>query len=322
MHKPLVSIVTPSYNQGQFIEQTILSIKSQSYPNIEHIVIDGGSQDQTLDILRQHEGTYNMRWFSESDTGMYNAINKGFRHAKGEILAYLNSDDNYMPWSVEVSVDSFIRHPDVDLVYGGLIKQPVMNKSQQIGLILPATTGLLKRGQYLEQPTAFWRRRVYEKLGGFSENFVCAGDIDFWRRAVPFFKFIQIREVMAIEQAHSKRLSVIKLEQVAEEMKKLDDIHLPELKSNSRFNLFKKIRDVFGIKIEGLIFIFSYLMRNKIKKDLPYARLFGVINFIIKNPINYIVGCIPFFNRGFKRWWLDGNFKFGQKGVESYEPSE
>jgi len=100
--KPLVSIVTPSYNQGRFIEDTILSVKNQDYPNIEHIIVDGGSTDNTLEILRKYEGTYNMRWISEPDGGQANAVNKGLQMAQGEWLGWQNSDDYYLPgafWS-------------------------------------------------------------------------------------------------------------------------------------------------------------------------------------------------------------------------------
>jgi len=320
MDKPLVSIVTPSYNQGRFIEQNILSIKGQSYPNIEHIIIDGGSTDQTLDILKLYEGTYNMRWSSSPDNGMYHAINKGFSHAKGAIFAYLNTDDNYMPWSVETAVGYFTRHSDIDLVYGGLI-QVGLGENQHLGLILPATIGMLKRGQSLEQPTVFWNRKVYKKLGGFDEDFVCAGDIDFWRRAISVFKFLQIKEILAIEHVHSNRLSLIKIKKLAEEVKKLDSKYLSLSNAHFYSKLFKKLNDIFWMKIHGIIFIFSYLMYNKTKKRYPYARLFGFTNFIIKNPINFIVGCVPFCNKGFKRWKLDGNFRWEQGALKYYEPS-
>ena len=92
---PLVSIVTPSYNQGKFIEDTILSVKNQSYPNIEHIVVDAGSTDGTLKILRKYEKEYNLKWVSEPDEGQSDAVNKGFEMAKGEIVDWINSDDVY-----------------------------------------------------------------------------------------------------------------------------------------------------------------------------------------------------------------------------------
>src|SRR4030042_1306962 len=113
---PLVPIVPPSLNKGRFIEETILSIKNQTYPRIEHIVIDGGSTDETLDILKKYSNS--LIWISEPDKGQSDAINKGWRMAKGDILGWLNADDTYMPWAVETAVRFFAENPDVGMVYG------------------------------------------------------------------------------------------------------------------------------------------------------------------------------------------------------------
>src|SRR4030042_1239734 len=113
---PLVPIVPPSLNKGRFIEETILSIKNQTYPRIEHIVIDGGSTDETLDILRKYGDS--LVWISEPDKGMYDASNKGITMAKGEILGWLMADDTYMPWAVETAVRFLVENPDVVMVYG------------------------------------------------------------------------------------------------------------------------------------------------------------------------------------------------------------
>lgn len=102
--EPLVSIVTPSFNQGRFIEETILSVKNQNYPHIEHLIIDGGSTDETLDVIRRYEGTYNLRWVSEPDEGQADALNKGFRLARGEVLGWLNADDTYQPGAVRLAM--------------------------------------------------------------------------------------------------------------------------------------------------------------------------------------------------------------------------
>ena len=115
---PLVSIVTPSLNRADLIESTLRSVRSQSYPHVEHIVVDGGSTDGTLAVLRRYEGTYGLRWISEPDHGMYSAINKGLAMARGQVLAYLNSDDLYFPWTVETVVAAFRSHPEADLVHG------------------------------------------------------------------------------------------------------------------------------------------------------------------------------------------------------------
>lgn len=113
---PLVSIVTPSYNQGRYIEKTIRSVLNQDYPDLEYIVVDGGSTDHTLDILRKYEGR--IRWVSERDGGQSEAVNKGFRMSRGEILGWLNSDDTYCPGAVRQAVTFLMEHPSVAMVYG------------------------------------------------------------------------------------------------------------------------------------------------------------------------------------------------------------
>ena len=109
--EPLVSIITPSYNHAAYIEQTIKSVREQEYPHIEHIVIDGGSTDNTVDILRRYEDR--LTWVSEKDGGQTNAINKGFRKATGDIMAWLNSDDVYMPGAVRAVVIPIRRAADM-----------------------------------------------------------------------------------------------------------------------------------------------------------------------------------------------------------------
>lgn len=153
---PKISIVTPSYNQGQFIEETILSVKNQDYPNIEHIIVDGGSTDRTLEILKKYEGTYKIYWISEPDEGQADAVNKGFALAKGEIIGWLNSDDVYFDTHVITRVvQCFNRRKNFDIIYGNLA---LINKT---GLILKIdvapgfTRSRLLRGAFIPQPATF-----------------------------------------------------------------------------------------------------------------------------------------------------------------------
>ncbi|MFO0964057.1 MAG: glycosyltransferase family 2 protein [Gemmataceae bacterium] len=113
---PLVSIVTPSFNQGRFIRRTIDSVLSQDYPRIEYVVIDGGSTDETIDVLRSYGSR--LEWVSEKDRGQSHAINKGLSRTKGAIVAYLNSDDTLAPGAVATAARHFQEHPDWDLIYG------------------------------------------------------------------------------------------------------------------------------------------------------------------------------------------------------------
>ena len=204
--EPLVSIVTPTLNQGQFIEATINSIQAQTYRHFEHIVIDGGSTDDTLDILRRHEGSYPMRWLSEPDRGMYDAVNKGMRLASGEILAYLNSDDLYFPWTLSTVIEGFRRHPDAGLVYGDALKIENETGHQDFYLTPPFSLDWVQRVGFLVQPTVFWTRAVWDVVGPFDESLRYVADCDYWMRAGSRCRFAKINEFLAIERDHESSL--------------------------------------------------------------------------------------------------------------------
>src|SRR5882757_342896 len=116
-HQPRISIITPSYNQAAYIEQTICSVLGQGYSNLEYIIIDGGSTDGSVDIIRKYENRL-AYWVSEKDRGQTHAINKGLERATGEIIGYLNSDDYYLDGALAGIADVFGRHPDLDLLHG------------------------------------------------------------------------------------------------------------------------------------------------------------------------------------------------------------
>ncbi len=114
---PRVSIITPSYNQGRFLEASILSVLEQDYPNLEYIIVDGGSKDESVEIIKKYQDRFAW-WVSEKDKGHADALNKGFSHATGEILAWLNSDDIYFPGAVSDAVSVLMEQPNVGMVYG------------------------------------------------------------------------------------------------------------------------------------------------------------------------------------------------------------
>lgn len=183
-------------------------MSGQTYPGIEHVVIDGGSTDGTVEVLRQHEGAYDLRWVSEPDRGMYQAINKGLALARGEVLAYLNSDDAYPPWAVEVAVRALAEHPEVDIVYGDGLTIDQRTGRQRISCIPGFDPASLALVGSLVQPAVFFRRRVYEALGGFDDRLAFVGDLEYWLRAGREMVFMRIDEVLAIERIHTAALSV------------------------------------------------------------------------------------------------------------------
>lgn len=203
---PRVSIVTPTLSQGAFIEATIRSIKTQTYDRYEHIVVDGGSKDGTLAILRSHEGTYSMGWTSEPDRGMYDAVNKGMRQASGDILCYLNSDDLYFPWTLEVVVRAFDRHPDADFVFGDALGIDDESGRRRMYWQPPFRRDFVCRTGFLAQPAVFWRRSVYDELGPFDASLRFVADCDYWMRASATHRFHKINELVAVERDHGGTL--------------------------------------------------------------------------------------------------------------------
>lgn len=190
---PKISIVTPSFNQVQFLEATIQSILSQNYPNLEYIIIDGGSTDGSVEIIQRYE-KYLHFWCSEPDAGHYDAINKGFSHATGEIMAWLNSDDMYFPWTFKTvaSIMSEINSVEwlTTLSLGfwdwhgfctEIHKLPGFSKEAFLdGCYLQDSKRSIN---WIQQESTFWRRSLWEKVGGYvSTEFKLAGDFDLWAR--------------------------------------------------------------------------------------------------------------------------------------------
>lgn len=175
---PKVSIVTPSFQQGDFIERTIRSVLDQQYPNLEYFVQDGASKDGTVAVLRRYEEKLS-GWISEKDSGQSQAINLGFAQTTGEIMAWLNSDDILLPSAFAIVVDYFNKHPEVDVIYGNRLL--IDENGMEIGRwILPGHDGdVLSWVDYVPQETMFWRRRLWNKVGGqIDESFRFAMDWD------------------------------------------------------------------------------------------------------------------------------------------------
>lgn len=202
---PKVSIVTPSYNQGQFIEETIRSVLLQGYPNLEYIIIDGGSSDNTPEIIREYEPwlTY---WVSEPDRGQSHAINKGLRQSTGEIVAYLNSDDIYLPGTFRAVCAYFHKQSVVDVAYGDC--RIINEDSQKLSLWRSLPFNLFREvcQNFIYQPTLFMRRRVVQKIGYFDESLRYTMDIDYWYRAGHDFNFAYLPIELACFRisSHSK----------------------------------------------------------------------------------------------------------------------
>ncbi len=202
MYNPLVSIITPSLNQAEYIDETIQSILGQTYLNIEYIVLDAESTDYTLQILKKY--SHQIRWISEADSGQSNALNKGFALAQGDIFAYLNADDLYYPTTIQTIVDFFRDHPDAMMVYGDALAIDYQNKSYERRHHVKAVQfhDLVEYGDFIVQPASFWRRTVWEKYGGFDESYTYVFDYEYFMRIAQHITLHYIPQLLAKERIH------------------------------------------------------------------------------------------------------------------------
>lgn len=203
-----ISIITPSYNQGCFIKQTIDSVLSQNYPDLEYIICDGKSTDETVSILKSYGNK--ITWISEKDNGQTDAINKGLRMATGDIVAYINSDDYYLPGTFEKIVQFFKKNSKAQWVTGDY--QIINEKGKQIQqlvvlykrfLRLFPTKNMLFFTNVIAQPSTFWRRSLLKKTGLFNESLRYVMDYDFWLRNIKHFPLSVIYSPLSVFRIHS-----------------------------------------------------------------------------------------------------------------------
>ncbi len=179
---PLVSIITPSFNQARYLPATMDSVLGQDYPNIEYIVVDGGSTDGSAAIIESYAERLAW-WVSEKDKGQTDAINKGFARANGEILAWLNSDDTYEPGAVREAVEFLLENPDVGLVYGDC--NFIEENGRKYGKFNAAQTDYEKLRQgyvHIPQQASFWRAELWKQVAPLDDSFFFAMDYDLWVR--------------------------------------------------------------------------------------------------------------------------------------------
>ena len=197
----LVSIVTPSYNQAPFLEQTIQSVLEQDYPRIEYIVVDGGSTDNSVEVIQKYADRL-AYWISEKDSGQAEAINKGFARANGEIVAWLNSDDYYLMHTISLVVRCFEQNPDVVMIYGDMFA--VDGNDQTINVLQYKQLSLedLLCFQIIGQPSVFFRRSALEKVGRLDPTFHFMLDHHLWIRLAQLGRILHIPQVWSAARYH------------------------------------------------------------------------------------------------------------------------
>jgi len=234
MKYPKISIVTPSYNQGEFIEETILSVINQNYPNLEYIIIDGGSTDSTVEIIKKYEKhiTY---WVSEKDNGQTDAINKGFKKATGEIYGWLNSDDLLEKGALFKVAEFFNENPEAQVVYGNfryIDKEGNIVKNVR-------ETGFHKflwvyGYNYIPQPSTFWRSELFHRVGGLDETYQCAMDAHLWMRFMQQTKIYHINSFLSRFRDYPDRKN-IRLREISDK----EDHKIREILLNRHISKFE-----------------------------------------------------------------------------------
>jgi glycosyltransferase involved in cell wall biosynthesis len=210
---PLISIITPSLNQGIYIEENIKSVLNQNYPNFEHIIIDGGSTDGTIDILEKYN---HLIWVSEKDRGQSAAINKGFKRANGEIIGWLNSDDCYEPGAFFTAVRELNKTEGKYIVFGDCYL--IDKNEERIGYCkgrLPHPNNFIKyweKDYTIPQPAVFFYKDILNKIGYLDENLHYVMDYDFWLRISKHYQFTYIKKPIAVMRAHGQAKSSLSYE--------------------------------------------------------------------------------------------------------------
>ena len=212
---PKISLITPSFNHAKFIRITIDSILSQNYPNLEYIVMDGGSIDGTVEILKSYGKR--IRWISKKDKGQSDAINKGFKIATGEIVGFINSDDYLAPGSLNKIAEFFTVNINAYFVTGKCYVvdennhevREIVTLYKNFFLKFLRSTCLIYIINYISQPATFWRKKIMKKVGYFDENLHYSMDYEYWLRLLQYYKLYFIDEYLAYYRVHNASKAVM-----------------------------------------------------------------------------------------------------------------
>ncbi len=221
---PRISIVTPSYNQGEFLEETIRSILLQNYPNLEYIIMDGGSTDNSVEIIKKYE-PWLAYWVSEKDGGQADAIYRGFEKATGEIIGWINSDDYLLSGALKAVSQKFLDNPNTSLVIGGYVVVRANGREICKYYSFPQTfESLLCAGMLFGQMASFWKRKLFFEVGGFEQSLRFCFDYDLFLKLTKKTTPVGIDRVLAAFRLHDMSKSMTIWEKVgAPEKSKLQE---------------------------------------------------------------------------------------------------
>lgn len=204
---PKISVITPSFNQDKYLEQTIKSVVSQEYPNLEYLIFDGGSTDNSVSIIKKYAKKYPyIKWRSRKDKGQVNALNDGLKQASGEIISYLNSDDFYLSGTLQKVATFFRKNPDKTWVVGDCkVTKKSLNWTFFLKRIMPFHLSKLAIKIYnpINQPAVFLTRKLIKKVGIFDSSLHFAFDYDYWLRCSKFSLPGRIKRQLAVFRIHN-----------------------------------------------------------------------------------------------------------------------
>lgn len=293
MNRPKISIVTPSLNQAGFVEETLQSVLNQGYENLEYVVVDGGSSDGSVDIIRKYEHRLH-RWVSEKDEGHGHAINKGFAHTDGEIMAWINSDDKYTAWSFDVVADVFARFPHVMWIMG------INSWWNPDGAMIHAERRqknifdfLLGNYAWIQQESVFWRRSLWEKAGGYvDQDYKFMVDGELWTRFFLHADLYTVDCILGGYRAHPGNRARHHAQACAEEMEKAISVMKGKcpgdvLKTCAKLQLASKISETGPCK---------YLPISRLSRKLVIPDAFRAASYknITYQNENWIERTMPF----------------------------
>ena len=225
---PKISIITPSFNQGIYLDDCIQSILGQDYPNLEYFIIDGGSKDQSIRIIKKYEEQLS-GWVSEPDQGQSDAINKGIKSASGDLIAWLNADDYYLPGALQTIAATYLQHPEAPFFFGdGLRVDEKKSQSRQFfqtGIVSFDRTALIFGLNYILQPATFIRRASLEKIGYLDVNLHYAMDTDLWLRLSLEAEPVPVQAVLAVSREHGSTKTATGSFKRLEELRQVAEKH-------------------------------------------------------------------------------------------------
>lgn len=277
---PKISIVTPNYNGAQYLEETILSVLNQNYLNLEYIIIDGGSTDNSLEIIEKYQDELSY-WVSEPDNGLYDAIQKGFNRSTGEIMAWINSDDMYAKGSFSIVSEIFMNFKEVNWLQGIPSIYDEKGRTVRVDIFKRWSKFNYYTNDYewIQQESVFWRRNLWNVSGAkINSELKYAGDLELWTLFFRFEKLYTIQALLSGFRIRSRnQLSLDKIDEYHLEVKKILELEVNNKISKEDLLIVNKIVKYTekGAKSHHLIrFYYNYLNKKLIKKYYDYPPLF------------------------------------------------